>query len=824
MRKTKTAYTIDIVNDYINRGRKKNVLHLMTQDEAYNGREIIANGNRYINFGSCSYLGLELDKRLIESAKSYMDKYGVQLSSSRTYLVAPPYAEFEDLLQQIFGHPVVTFTSTSLGHHAVIPVVVEPGDAIILDQQVHASVQDPARKMMLNGVHVEPVRHNRLDTLEERIKHLNNRYERIWYMIDGVYSMYGDFAPMKEIVALMDKYPKLYVYADDAHGMSIAGRNGAGVVYNQVPFHKKLVLATSFAKAFGCGGSAFVFSDLELAIKVKNCGGPYIFSGGQQIPVLGACIASAKIHLSGEIYQRQDELNQKLHYCHRLLEENNLPVLSNPEAPIFYIGVGLVNTCLHLVSHLHQDGCYVNVGMFPAVPDQSAGIRFTITAHHTKADIEYLVERIAYHYPRTFRELGRSVQDIHRGFQRVKQFDRLIDGIPADITQSSGYTIQHETTIENVPEDLWNNLAGKLGANDWEQLKFFEETFTGNELPEHNWKFHYYIVRNQEGQPVIATFFTEALAKDDMFAPGEVSKQLEKQREQKGDQYYLSSKTLTMGCLLSVGQHVYIDRANKNWQFAFMLLLESVQEYREQHNIAVLSLRDFDAGDEEIREFFIDQGMKRVNIQDGHIIDTFDWNTNDEFLSQLKGSSGKSTQDRRNYLRKRVFQFEDRYEVRIVAEASPEQIDHYQQLYLNVSEKSYEITGYNLHRRFFENVVRHPNWEVLELRLKPEYDTRKERKAVGIALSYKTDHLYSFLVTGIDYDFLDEHNVYPQILWQTVKRAKELGLAINLGITASQPKRKFGARLVKNAIYVQNKDTFKDTLVSLIANQETVAV
>ena len=821
MRKTKVANANDMVNDYINRGRTKKVLHLITQDKSYNGREIQIDNRKFINFGSCSYLGLELDPRLKTSAKAYIDKYGVQFSSSRTYLRCTAYYEWEELLTQLFEAPVVTFTSVSLGHHAVIPVIVEPGDAIILDQQVHASVQDPARKMMLNGVHVEPVRHNRLDILEERIKVLNNKYQRIWFMIDGVYSMYGDFAPMSEIAALLDKYPSLYLYADDAHGMSIAGKNGAGVIYHQVPHHKKMVLATSLNKAFGAGGGVFLFPDEEFCLKVKNCAGAYIFSGGHQVPVIGAGIASAKIHLSDEIIQRQESLKEKLNYCHQLLEDYQLPILSNPEAPIFYVGVGLVNTCMHLVSYLHNDGCYVNTGMFPAVPDQSAGVRFTITAHHRKEDIEYLVERIAYHYPRTFQELGRSAQDVVRGFGRVKQFNLLIKGIPVDIVKAKGYEIQHETSIRNIPKILWDQLVGSLGANNWDQMLFFEETFSNNAKEEHNWQFHYYLIRDKKGHLVIATFFTEVLAKDDMFAPPEVSRQLEQLRQKMNDPYYLSSKTLTMGCLLSVGEHIYIDKTYKEWQSAFIVLLEAVQSLREDNDIPVLSLRDFNTEDELMKGFLIDLGLKRVNIPDGHFIDHYGWNTRQEFLNQIKGKSSKSTYDRRKYIRKRAFGYEDRFEVQIVKSATADEIRHYRKLYLNVSEKSYDITGFNLHEKFFLNVLNHPQWEILELKLKPEYDPVGERKAVGIALCYKTNHLYSFLVTGMDYNYLAEHNVYTQILWQTIKRAKQLRLRINMGITASQPKRKFGAKLIKYSIYVQNKDTFKDMLVSLLPQRES---
>ncbi len=448
IKKTKVANPIETINDFISLGRNKNVLHLTTQDTEYNGRHVTIQGQQFVHFGNCSYLGLELDNRLKESAKNYIDKYGVQFSSSRGYLSSTPYLEYEELLQNIFKAPVVTYTSTSLGHHAVIPVIVEPGDAIIMDQQVHASVQDPCRKVMLNGVHVEPIRHNRIDLLEDRIKKIYNTYDKIWYMIDGVYSMYGDFAPVSELIQLMNKYPKLWIYADDAHGMSIAGKNGAGVVYGKGPLHPKLILATSLNKAFASGGGVFVFPTEEMAEKVKNCSGAYIFSGGHQMAVIGTGIAAAKIHLSNEIYQLQDELKQKLLYCHNLMEELNLPILSVPESPINYVGVGLVNTTIEMVKRLHKDGLYLNLGMFPAVPDQSAGLRFTITLHHKKEDIDRLVERIAYHYPRTFQELGRSQQDIIRGFRKVREFDKIIEGVPKEIIKSDAFDIQHETTIQ----------------------------------------------------------------------------------------------------------------------------------------------------------------------------------------------------------------------------------------------------------------------------------------------------------------------------------------------------------------------------------------
>jgi hypothetical protein len=216
-----------------------------------------------------------------------------------------------------------------------------------------------------------------------------------------------------------------------------------------------------------------------------------------------------------------------------------------------------------------------------------------------------------------------------------------------------------------------------------------------------------------------------------------------------------------------------------------VILLDEVWKEQDLQKATVLSLRDFDAHDQVMRDFFLDQSFIKVDLPDGHVLDHLEWKNTEAFLGQLKG-------DKRHYVRKKVLEFEHHYDVFTVDEVSEEVLDHYYQLYKNVSNKSFEIIGFNLNRKFFENAVKHPQWEVLELKLKPEYDSRSERKAVGLAISYKTKDNYCFLVTGIDYNYLESHGVYAQTLWQTIVRANQLKLkTINLGLTASQNKRKY---------------------------------
>lgn len=160
--------TVNLINKMITSAVNHDIVQLHTEDESYDGRTITIKGKRLINFGSCSYLGLELDDRLKKAAINAIERYGIQFSSSRTYIACTLYQELNQLLVKLFNAPVLLSTSTSLGHHGVLPVIVEDNDAVIMDQQVHASVQDAALKLKVNGVHVTIVRHNDLNDLKKK--------------------------------------------------------------------------------------------------------------------------------------------------------------------------------------------------------------------------------------------------------------------------------------------------------------------------------------------------------------------------------------------------------------------------------------------------------------------------------------------------------------------------------------------------------------------------------------------------------------------------------------------------------------------------------
>lgn len=804
MSKTKTLNIINSVNDIITMGKERGALMQYTEDESYDGRIITVNGKQLINFGSCSYLGLDTDERIKEAAIDAIRRYGVQFSSSRTYMACTLYKEWEELVSKMFGAHVVLSTSVSLGHHAVIPVVVEEGDAIILDQQVHASIQEAANRMQLRGCSISIIRHSKLNELESKIAELSVKHNRVWYMIDGVYSMYGDYAPVKEIVELLERYPQFHLYADDAHGMSIAGKNGTGIVLSQIELHPKMILATSLNKAFAAGGGAFIFPDDELAQKVKNCGGSMIFSGPHQIPSIAAGIASAKIHLSDEIYERQAALKKRLQYCHDLLSNKyHLPVISNPEAPITFIGLGLTRVGYNMVTRLIEDGFYTNLSIFPAVPETCTGLRFTITLHHTFEDIERLAERIAYHFPKALEDEGRTIKDVHRAFKKVATFEELVEAVPAG-SGNCAFQVQYETSIQAIPEQLWNSLLKDKISLDWNGLRLMENSFTANEQIEHNWKFHYFLVRDQNHVPVLATFFTEFLAKDDMLAPVEVSKQIEQLRL--NDPYYLCSSMLMMGSLMTLGNHLYIDRSRSDWKRALSLLLDTVWQLQEKNKIATLNMRDFDTDDIELIRFFMDQGFVKIDLPEMFVLEEFHWENPEEFFQRFRSK-------RKYNLKQEVQKLENYYTINIVNAFNERDLDTYYQLYCNVAEKNFLINDFEIPKKALKNIILSPHWEVLELRMK------QDNRIVAICCSYKQASTYNFMLVGMDYSYLKEYNVYKQAIWQVITRANNIHSGkINLGLTASESKRKFGAKPVGQVAFIQTQDHFNVSVINAIPN------
>ncbi|MDQ3051146.1 MAG: aminotransferase class I/II-fold pyridoxal phosphate-dependent enzyme [Bacteroidota bacterium] len=421
--KSKHEQILEITNQNVITSKELGIIHLSDENDLLDGRHLRLNGRETINFGTCGYMGLEMDDRLKQGVIEAVQKYGTAFASTRVYVNIKLYSEMEELLRKMFNQPVMLLANVTLSHVSNIPIMVKDDDVVILDTMVHDSVQTAVQLLKARNVKIEIIRHNRMDHLEEKINELKGKYKKIWYMADGVYSMYGDCAPMADIYNLLDKYEQFNLYIDDTHGMSWAGKNGTGYVMSSVPyFHSKMILVTSLNKAFGAAGGITVFPDEKTHEFARNCSKPFIFSGPIQPPMLGACIASAKIHLSPEITSMQNQLQERVSYVNDLCKKYELPLMWENRTPIFFIGVSKPMVAFSMVKRLMNRGFLFNLSVFPSVAINNAGLRLPISRNHTFDDLKGLITNIAEELPDALNEAEITTQEVYKAFKKPNPF------------------------------------------------------------------------------------------------------------------------------------------------------------------------------------------------------------------------------------------------------------------------------------------------------------------------------------------------------------------------------------------------------------------
>jgi len=804
---TKITSFYDTVNEFITIAKDRKIVHLYTDGVEINGRTIKLEGfkKELINFGSCCYLGLEKNEYIITSGQHYLQKYGSQFSSSRSYVSIYPYKELETLLLQMFKRPLLLSPSSTIGHFGTVPSIVEENDAIILDHQAHISMYQ-ATKLIDKKVNIFLLRHSRLDELQKKIDELSPKHNRIWYFFDSIYSMYGDVAPLDELMVMLNKNPKLHFYIDDAHGMSWAGINGTGYLLSKIgELHPKMIMATSLAKGFASGGGVFVFPSEEWCWKVRTWGGPLTYSGPQQPATLGCSIASAKIHLTDSIYQKQSQLIEKIELCNTTLAKLNLPLIADTEVPIRFIGVGLPTVGYNLVNKLMHDGYYTNLGIYPAVPETCTGIRFTINNNHTHDDILGLCNSLAKNLPLALKEEGRTTDDIYRAFKTLRYKQIPNKTITTNAVINIKYKIKKHASIKNISQTTWNELMADNGMFDYDALLLLENTFTQNPEPENKWVFQYYFVHDEKDKILAATFFTTVLLKDDMLSPADISNKIEEKRET--DTYYLTSRCFMMGSPLTEGKHLYIDRATADWKNALMFLIDEIWKDHETQGTDALYLRDFETSDLELRDYFIDRGFIKVDMPNTNVINSVNWYNPQEFLQQLP-------QKKRNRLKREVLRFQSCFQTQIISNPTNDEIEYWYTLYKNIQQKKRRINTFALPKTFFYQISKHPNIDIIQLKLIPELDTQQLPVAVGFV--YKTKKNYCPWVLGLNYNF-KQYNVYRQLLFTAALRAGQLNKQkIYLGLTADEEKEKFGAKSIPTVAYIQVKDNYNLSIIGIV--------
>ncbi len=795
---------LDIIRNVLDDARDRGVMFLKTDDNVgYSGEIMHLRGEPLKNFGTCGYMGVEFDERLINKSVEFTRKHGTQFSISRAYVTSNVNVELEQKLGKMFGYPVIVQSSTSTTHVSAIPSLVSYKDMIILDQQVHMSVQSATQITRQKGVKITKIRHNRMDMLDQILAESHTKYEKIWYFVDGVYSMYGDVAPFKEIQLLMDKYPNLYIYIDDAHGIGWFGKNGRGYAIETLGgLNERTILSTTLAKGFGTVGGILVLPNKATYQKIRSFGGPLTYSHPLPPATIGAATAMVDICLTDEIYEYQQELQDKMDYCNDLLAASGLPVVSDPLTPIYFIGMGQPKTGYEMCMRLLNEGYYTSMGIFPAVAISNTGIRFTINRHQSKRDIKGLIDAMIYHFPKVLEQENRTEEEILHVFNLKKQ-TRVETHESQKII--GNYLVEYYTSIQDINQTEWDHLLGDRGCFNYQGLISQELFFSNNPKQENNFTFHYFIIRDKASQePLLASFLTFGLHKDDMLEPEGLSYNIEQIR--KTDPFYLTSKNLMTGSFLTEGDHIYLDRNRSDWKQILRVFFNEISALGDSLEADGLMLRDLKADDTELNTYMLEEGFVKTMMPNTNIVD-LTWDSFETYFNTV-------SKRRRKMLRQEVLAHAPNFHVEIVQQVPDDEQASIYGLMQNIKDSNLAFNVFDYPTNIVDKMSKDYHWEFIYLYLKEQTDM-----PIGVVCCHRTGHNYCPLLAGMNYDYLESHELYKQILYRILLRGMELNAKrIYLGFTADETKRKFGAEQVPMAAFVRIKDHFNMDVMASMAN------
>jgi len=288
----------------------------------------------------------------------------------------------------MLGAPVAVASTTTLAHAAALPVMVRSGDTVVIDGLAHASLIGVVPSLQANGATIHQVPHNDMKRLGEIVQ---NAPGRSWYLFDGLYSMRGMTAPAEELRNMLGSHPDLWLYCDDAHSLGWSGERGRGQFLERCGWHERLVMAYGLAKSFGTMGGVLATPNRDLIELIEVTGGPMVFGGPLPPPTLGASIASADIHLSGELPQLQDELVERIRFINEFSTELGIPLSAYETTPLFFAQIGALMSTISAANSMLKKGFFLNPAAFPIVPRNQGGLRFTVTRYNSLDQIEEML-------------------------------------------------------------------------------------------------------------------------------------------------------------------------------------------------------------------------------------------------------------------------------------------------------------------------------------------------------------------------------------------------------------------------------------------------
>ena len=346
----------------------------------------ICNGRDTILLGTYNYMGMTFDPDVIRAGKDALDNFGAGTTGSRvlngTY---QGHREVEDALKDFYAmdHAMV-FSTGYQANLGIISTIAGKEDYIVLDIDSHASIWDGCA---LGNAQVVPFKHNDIDAMEKRLRRIPEGAGKL-VVLEGVYSMLGDIAPLKEMIAVAKKYDAM-VLVDEAHSMGFIGPNGRGVAEEQGVLDQVDFVIGTFSKSVGTVGGFCVSNHPKFEIMRLVCR-PYVFTASLPPSVVATAATSIRKLMTGA--DKRAHLWENSRTLHAGLKALGFDLGTEaPQSAIIAVLMPDLERGAAMWEALLHEGLYVNLARPPATPANMTLLRCSLCAEHSAEQVQAIL-------------------------------------------------------------------------------------------------------------------------------------------------------------------------------------------------------------------------------------------------------------------------------------------------------------------------------------------------------------------------------------------------------------------------------------------------
>lgn len=378
-----------ILNDYNNLPQGGANPFNVSMEKVLSPTTAIINGRETILAGTNNYMGMTFNAECMAAAKEALNDFGTGTTGSRTLNgTYNSHKQLEQTLKEFYGteHAIV-FSTGYQANLGVIATLAGPKDYVVIDADSHASIYDGCA---MGNATVVRFKHNDPDNLDKKLARIrkNDPESGILVVLEGVYSMLGDQAPLKELTKI-SKDHNAYVLVDEAHSIGVFGETGRGVAQEQGVEDQVDFIIGTFSKSVGTIGGYCVSNHPKFEALRLVCR-PYIFTASLPPSVVASATKALELIANTNLRSKLLSNSMKLN---KGLGQAGFEMGTTGESPIAAIIVEDQDMAIAFWGEMINEGVYVNLALPPATPNRLNLMRCSLSAAHTFEQIDFMLEK-----------------------------------------------------------------------------------------------------------------------------------------------------------------------------------------------------------------------------------------------------------------------------------------------------------------------------------------------------------------------------------------------------------------------------------------------